>query len=392
MKSTVRRLARYVPPPVIIDRRERLRVCGGVLIGLLLTAAVTRLTLGGSSPLPALLGSMGASALLLFAMPSSPLAQPWPTLGGNIFSALVGVICARWLGVSAFSGAIAVCGAILVMFWMRCLHPPGGAVALTAVLGDPVIHAAGFDFVLFPIAINSLLLLTIAVIYNNATRHRYPHVPQLDHANKHGTADAPPRERLGFTPADLDEVLKQYNEVLDINRDDLETLFHQAEMQAYRRRFGEITCADIMSRDVVTVAHDTRLAEAWTLLRQHKVRALPVVDAARHVVGIISVVDFMKHANLDMHRSFSAKMRAFFGYFLRWRLQEPSMVGQIMTRTVLTAGTDVHVVHLVPMLSDAGLHHVPIVDGDKRLVGMVTQSDLIAALYRGGLQHMPRAA
>jgi len=367
-----------------VSGRERLRACAGTLLGIFLTAIASRLILGPDAGLPMLIAPMGASAVLMFALPSSPLAQPWPVLGGNIVSAAIGVLCARWIPDPVTAASFAVPGAIAAMFALRCLHPPGGAIALTAVLGGPAIHAAGFGFVLAPVAVNSLLLLATALLFNNATRHRYPHAHHAD-AGKHNTADALPTNRIGFTPEDLDAVLDKYNEVLDVDRDDLASLFKQAEMQAYRRRYEEITCADIMSRDLVTVEYGTELQEAWSLLRKHKVKALPVVDRARRVIGIITFVDFMKNANLDVFEGFDAKLRHFIRRTRSLHSDKPEVVGQIMTRHVRTVSEDMHIVELVPLLSDMGLHHVPVLDKERRLAGMITQSDLIAALYRGRL-------
>ena len=384
MSPSFHRLRDYLPRPMAVSGRERLRACAGTLLGIFLTAIASRLILGPDAGLPMLIAPMGASAVLMFALPSSPLAQPWPVLGGNIVSAAIGVLCARWIPDPVTAASFAVPGAIAAMFALRCLHPPGGAIALTAVLGGPAIHAAGFGFVLAPVAVNSLLLLATALLFNNATRHRYPHAHHAD-AGKHNTADALPTNRIGFTPEDLDAVLDKYNEVLDVDRDDLATLFKQAEMQAYRRRYEEITCADIMSRDLVTVEYGTALQEAWSLLRKHKVKALPVVDRARRVIGIITFVDFMKNANLDVYEGFDAKLRRFIRRTRNLHSDKPEAVGQIMTRHVRTVSEDMHIVELVPLLSDMGLHHVPVLDSERRLAGMITQSDLIAALYRGRL-------
>lgn len=391
MRKVLHRLRAYLPSPLATNGAERLRACCGAMIGIVITGAMSRLILGPGAAL-ALVAPIGASAVLLFALPASPLAQPWSIVGGNIVSAIIGVACAQLIHDPLMAGALAMPLAIAAMFALRCLHPPGGAIAMSAVIGGPAIQAAGFDFVLAPVGLNSLLLLLVALIFNNATRHRYPHLAHPDHSNTHGTKDALPRDRLGFTPADLDDVLKQYNEVLDISRDDLESLFLQTEMHAYRRRFGEITCADIMSRDVVTVEFGTELEEAWSLLRRHKVKALPVVDRARRLIGIVTFVDFMKNANLDVYRGFDEKLRRFIRRTAHTHSNKPEVVGQIMTRTPRSARTDMHIVDLVPLLSDIGLHHIPIIDRERRLAGMVTQSDLIAALYRGRLSDTAQAA
>ena len=384
MGTFIQWLEGFVPGRVAVSQRERLRACCGALIGILLTGLVTRWMLGGATPLSLfLVAPMGASAVLLFALPASPLAQPWSIIGGNLVSAAVGVTCALWIADPTLAAATAIAIAIGAMLALRCLHPPSGAVALTAVLGGPVIHAEGYRFLLMPIGINSLILLMVALLFNNFTRHRYPHLARHAHANAHRTEDRPPGDRLGFTPADLDFVLRNYNEVLDVSRDDLETLLMQTEMQAYRRRLGEITCADIMSRDVVTVEFGTPLLDAWKLLHQHKIKALPVIDRARRIVGIVTLVDFMRHADVDKYEGFSAKLQRFLQSVKRSHSEKPEVIGQIMTRMVRTAIDTMHIIELVPLLSEYGLHHIPIVDAERRLVGIVTNSDLVAGLYRG---------
>lgn len=383
MRDVFRWMRGFAPAPIAVNYGEQIRACCGALIGVLLTSLVSRMVLGPASGLPLLIAPIGASAVLLFALPASPLAQPWSVIGGNLVSAAIGVTFAQWMVDPLLAAALALATAIGVMFALRCLHPPSGAIALTAVLGGPAIQAQGYHFVLSPVGVNSSLLLLIAILFNNATRRRYPHQPHLDHSNPHRTADALPTDRVGFTPADLDDVLKQYNEVLDVSRDDLETIFRQTEMHAYRRRFGEIACADIMSRDLVTTEFGTTLGAAWTLMRRHRIKALPVIDGVRRVIGIVTLFDFMKHANLDVYDGFEAKLRRFMQRTRFTDSEKPEVVGQIMTTPVITANHDMHIVQLVPLLSDHGLHHIPILDDEQRLVGMVTQSDLVAALYRG---------
>jgi CBS domain-containing membrane protein len=370
----------FAPAPVPANNVERLRACCGALIGVLLTSVISRLVLGPSSELPLMIAPMGASAVLLFALPASPLAQPWSLIGGNLISAVIGVTFAQWMVDPMLAAALALATAMGTMFALRCLHPPSGAIALTAVLGGPAIHAQGYHFVLTPVGVNSSLLLLIAILFNNATRRPYPHPA---HSNSHRTADALPTDRVGFTPADLDHVLKQYNEVLDVSRDDLETILRQTEMHAYRRRFGEITCADIMSRDLVTAEFGTTLEAAWALMRRHNIKALPVIDRARRVIGIVTLFDFMTHANLDVYDGLEAKFRRLIRRAPFMHSEKPEVVGQIMTTPVITANHDMHIVELVSLMSDYGLHHIPIIDDERRLAGIVTQSDLIAALYRG---------
>lgn len=372
----------FSPEPISINYKERLRACTGALVGILLTGSVTYLIEGSAETLPYLIAPLGASAVLLFAVPSSPLAQPWSIIGGNISAALVGVTCALWISNFAVAAAFAVGITIAVMFALRCLHPPSGAVALTAVLGGPAIIEQGYGFVLSPVAINSFLLLSVALIFNNLTRRPYPHAVKV--LDSHQTKDIPPEMRFGFTPEDVNEVLRQYNQVLDVSRDDLQTLLQQTEMHAYRRRFGEITCADIMSKDVISVEFGTELEEAWGLLRKHKIKALPVIDRARRVIGIITQIDFMKNADLEIYEGFETKLKRFIKATTSLHSEKPEVAGQIMTSPAVTANLNMHIIELIPLMTHHRVHHhIPVVDDNRRLVGIVTQSDLVSALYHG---------
>lgn len=375
----------FVPAPMGASAAERLRGGCGALVGLLLTGLICTHAVGTGMAAPMLIAPMGASAVLLFAVPASPLAQPWSIVGGNIASALIGVTCARWIGNPLLAAPLAAALAIGAMFALRCLHPPSGAVALTAVLGGHAVTTAGYHFVLLPVALNSVMLMLTALAFNNATRRAYPYPQQVTPANPHGTADRTPMRRLGINTQDLDAVLTHYGRVLDVSHDELEGLFQQAEMHAYRRRFGEVTCADVMSRDVVAVQFGTPLQEAWSLLRQHSIRALPVLDPARRIIGMVSDLDFIAGPEFDVYDGAWSRLRRFIRRPDTLYSDRPEAVGQIMARNVRTVTEDTHIVELVPLMADTGLRHVPVVDAQQRLSGIISQSDLVAALYRGGL-------
>ena len=375
-------LERWLPSPATTSRREQLRAAAGALCGLLITALLSHFLL----PPDALyiVAPMGASAVLLFALPASPLAQPWSAVGGNVISGLVGAACVRWCGDSLplpLLGALASGLAIAAMFATRCLHPPGGAMALTAVIGGPVVHAGGFGFMLTTVLLNSVLLVGMAILYNNLTGRRYPHTQVAAHPNLHATADQVPTVRLGFRPEDLDAVLKQYNQVLDISRDDLESLFMQTEQRAYQRRFGIISCADIMSRDIVSAEFGTSLNDAWQQLRSHHLTALPVLNRARRVIGIVTQTDFIEHGGLDDYNGIRHQLQRFLRKTGVSHTEKAEVVGQIMTQNPTTARLDTPIVDLVPLMADSGFHHILIVDEEQRFAGIITQSDLVAALY-----------
>jgi CBS domain-containing membrane protein len=278
--------------------------------------------------------------------------------------------------------ALGACLAIGAMFAMRCLHPPGGAVALTTVIGGASVHAAGFEFVFITVLFNSVVLVACAVLYNNLTGRRYPHIAPLLAPHPHATNDAVPSKRLGFSPDDLDAVLRQHSEVLDISRDDLQAIFLQTEMRAYQRRFGVVTCADIMSKDVLSVEFGTPLDVAWRTMRSHQVGALPVVNRARRVIGIITQTDFLCHGGLDDYQGVRQRLRDLLQRSGLSHSDKPEAVGQLMTASPHTARLDTPIIDLLPLMADAGYQHIPILDATERLAGIISQSDLMAALYQ----------
>jgi CBS-domain-containing membrane protein len=119
---------------------------------------------------PLLIGSFGASAVLLFGANESPLAQPRNLIGGHLVSALVAVVIVALAGSGPYSIALAVGFSIFLMYITRTIHPPGGATALIGVQGH-----AGFDFLLLPVLAGVLILLVVALFTNNVVHHRqYP--------------------------------------------------------------------------------------------------------------------------------------------------------------------------------------------------------------------------
>lgn len=332
--------------------------------------------------LAVLVASMGASAVLLFAAPHSPLTQPWPLVGGTLLSAFIGVACGRYLHNPWLAGAAAVSLSIFVMHLTHSLHPPGGAITLMSTLGGESIGAHSFGFVLAPVGLNVLVMLMAALLLNNLLPgHRYPARPvsRLDRRHRHH--DLTPLARLGLNQQDIHAALSDFDIYLDISEDDLIQIYDRVGRHAYRRKAGNLTCADIMSRDLITAEYGTELEEVWARLRYHRVKAIPVVDRFHRVIGIVTLVDFLKRANLKTYETFEDRLIKFIRRTPGTHSEKPEVVGQIMATPVVTVRTDMHIGELVPLLSDKGLHHVPVVDEKGRLAGMVTQSDLIAAMY-----------
>jgi CBS domain-containing membrane protein len=339
-----------LPGATFLDRA----LCSlGALSGIALTALIGYLSFGSGDHLPYLVAPMGASAVLVFAVPASPLAQPWSVIGGNTLGALIGICAARWIHDPFLASGLAVAGAIAAMSVLRCLHPPGGAAALTAVLGGPAVAAAGYQFAFLPVAANSAALVVCGILFHRLTRHAYPHRAAAPAANVHGTRDEPAARRVGFDEGDIDAALAEMGETLDIDRADLDELLRRVELRALARRHEAPRCADVMSRDLVLVPRSATISEAQDLMLRRALRTLPVVEEDGRLCGVIG---------------------------LR-QLAGNDSVAQVMMEP-LTAHPDADAVALIPKLSDGLQHAVVVVDEARRPVGMITQTDLLASLSR----------
>lgn len=179
MKSFLQKLfARYAfyfgGDQPLVSWLERIRSAFGTFIGLLLVIFIARYLGELTSIGEWLMASLGASALLVFVLPGSPMAQPWAVIAGNTLSALVGIACVHLIPIPLLALAAAASLSILGMFSLRCLHPPAAAVALIAVLGG-ITH---FRYAFFPVMVDSILLIVAGAIYSNLTGKRYPNKPQ----------------------------------------------------------------------------------------------------------------------------------------------------------------------------------------------------------------------
>jgi CBS domain-containing membrane protein len=180
------------------------------------------------------IASMGASTVLAFAVPHGPLSQPWAVIGGNVISAVVGVACYKlipnvWIGAGAAVGL-----AILAMHYLKCVHPPGGATALLAVIGGSNIHALGFFYPLTPVLVNASLIVLIAVIFNwPYSWRRYPAALATHHSAPH-----PKSAPNAFTHGDFEYAMQKLDSFVDVTEDDLSEIYSLAQEHALRTPLG----------------------------------------------------------------------------------------------------------------------------------------------------------
>ena len=167
--------------------------------------------------------SMGATTVLLFAVPHGPLSQPWAVIGGHVISAAIGVLCARWIPDLAVAAAAAVALSIGAMHYLRCIHPPGGATALSAVIGGDHIQQLGFQFVFTPVLLNACVIVTIAIVFNYAfSWRRYP--AALSARNVRADYD----QSDSLNEHDLETALQAMNSTIDVSSQDLAHIYRLA--------------------------------------------------------------------------------------------------------------------------------------------------------------------
>jgi len=330
-----------------------------------------------------LVAPFGATSVLLFAVPNSPLAQPWSAIVGNTVAALVGVGVCLLIGDPVLRVALAVGLAITATILCRAVHPPAGAVAMTAAMNPEMVDALGIWFALTPIALGTAALVALAAVYARATGRRYP-FRQFEDAGRHHTEDRTPSERLNLSQQELTGILDRFSQTFNLGVEDLARMIGAAELQAAARRSAPLTAGDIMSRDLITIRAETGLGDVANLFRHHRFTSLPVVDADRRFLGVIFQMHLIARAREDalrLNRGYLPALKR----LLDRRREKPVKAGDIMEVAVPRATVDTPVGVLLAMMADGDVDAVPVLEYG-RISGIVTRTDMIAAMARSALQ------
>lgn len=229
-------LARWFPAAINTRPTEWSRAAIGMALGTMLSVWLCGQVFGMDVALH-LLGPLGASAVLLFAVSSGALAQPWSIIGSYLCAGVVALLVARVLGRTLGSACLAAGMTVILICWLRCLHPPAGGLAMSLVLADPASAALGWSE-LGAVMLGAGALLACALAYNNATRTRYPKGAIEAPATPLGSTPTP--VDAAITAADLKLALADMEQFYDIEPTELEQLIHTAEAHARRRSIGEV--------------------------------------------------------------------------------------------------------------------------------------------------------
>lgn len=221
---------------------------------------------------------------------------------------------------------------------------------------------SGFWFPFVPVAVNSIMLVGIGIIFHRIAGRNYPHRRVVAPANAHRTDDPPSALRIGFNTADIDNAIASLNETLDVSRADIDILLRSVELQALLRQQGEVTCADIMSQDIISVSIGDTVDEARRLLLEHDIRTLPVLDALKRLEGIVGLRE----------------------------LATMTLSATLPISKAATARPSDPAIGLLPRLTDGVSHAVVVVDEENSVVGIISQTDLLAALAKS-VSRKPRS-
>lgn len=211
-----------------ISYAEKFRSAAAALFGILLLGEALHYLPEGGHPLM-LFGSMAAAAVLLYAAPHSPMAQPWPLLVGNLLSGVVGWLCSMFIPDPVIAAACAVGLSILVMHLTHSLHPPGAATAMIMVLNVEQIQHYNWLWVASAVLANAVFSLLLALVINN-----------LIHAGRYPVSHHLPPRRAGahtgeLTAADIEWALEKMEGVIDVGEEDLLVIYRLAIEHARKK-------------------------------------------------------------------------------------------------------------------------------------------------------------
>jgi CBS domain-containing membrane protein len=330
---------------------EALRAGLGAVFGLGMTALMLWGLQGGGEGLlahPLLIAPFGASTYLIFAVPNSPLAQPWSAVVGNTVSALAGIAVLQMGLPATIAATLAVGFAVLAMAILRAMHPPGGAVALATVLAATPTHLPNLTFAFFPVATGTVTLVLLGILWNRATGRVYPFRQPSTPVPLPASDTSLPAELLART-------LSRLRLDANLGTEDLARLIEAAESEALTRRLGPLTAAQVMTVDPLCVAPDTTLPELAALFRKHAFKSLPIRREDGSFGGIVAQSALVGISDPAKRAADLAELTG----------------PRVNVTTPLS--------ELVRLIVDARQQVLPVLR-DQTLAGLITRSDMIALL------------
>ncbi|WP_295533858.1 HPP family protein [uncultured Thioclava sp.] len=321
-----------------------------------------------------LVSSFASTAVLLFVLPNSPLAQPWASMMGMLISAVVPILVLQMIP-PPYADGLAVAAAIATMMAARALHPPAAGIALLVVLEHEAGRHLGLEFAIFPIATLTGVLIVFAMIYNRLFGISYPTRPLSSTSDQNMRTRGPART---LSQRDLADLLVEFNHSANLAPADLARLMAAAEHRAAEALLAGTRVRDIMTHNPVTVTPEAPLSEIVRKMTTLNVHTLPVVDSLGYYLGLVD-----QHDALDeLFKEFDLLRRPF-----RFRAAPPEAEARAIFHTeVQTVEGDTPVGTLLERLARREARVVPVTEAG-HLKGILTRTDIMTLL----LKHSPAA-
>lgn len=322
--------------------------------------------------------SIGASAILVFAVPHGKLSQPWPVIGSHLIASIVGITCAKLIPDLVMAAGLSVSISALLMYLLRCLHPPGGGTALAVVFATPEMLGLGYSFVINPVLVDCFLLIILGVIFNNYIPNRYyPYALKPAHQQKKQAFNT--NTQL-ISQSDISDALEKMGIYVDISKAELAHIFAIASDIAQQKKLGVLLCQDIMSQPVISVEYGEDVENVWQLLSEHKIRALPVVDKYQRLQGIITIADFLNQLEVDGKQKLVYKLKQFIKRTGDITTDKLEFAGHLMVKEVITLKESQSVEEALGVIYKTQKRHFPVINEEGLLVGMITSRNIFKAL------------
>ena len=321
-----------------------------------------------------LFAPLGASAVLLFAVHTSPLAQPWSCVAGNTVSALWACLVVSCIPLQ-WAPAVAVGGSIVLMQLTRSLHPPGGDVALLWALEAQAGVVHDWAYALWPIGAMTLCLVLVAMLYHRLWGKTYPLQPQAP--VRASTAQHLPA--MDLSTADLQALLARFDQGNNLTAQELGQLVLAAEEQAIARRFGSVSCGQVMSSALWTCGPHDSLASVALKFQQHPIKSLPVVDAQGRLLGVVARAALLDWALAQRTNVHERRRQPVWRLWGKKPVHDTACAADLMHDAPMHVDASTPVSQLLETLTHHAVPFVAVLQAGK-LAGLITRTDVMRLL------------
>ena len=186
---------------------------------------------------------------------------------------------------------------------------------------------------------------------------------------------------LSVSRENIKQALTEMDKFVDISDDSLGRIFNLSATYARRQRMGEVLVGDIMTHDVIKAEYGDDVEDLWMLMAKHKIRSIPIVDKYNKIQGIVTIADFLNQVKTPTDEPLKVRFEKFLKPSIGMSTDKPEYAGHLMNTAVITVHPNQHILDLFPIFYENGVHHLPVVDDDNKLLGMMTPKNLLIALH-----------